>query len=80
MTEEGTVQLLQSWNDLDFYVAAVGRLQFDVLQYRLKSEYGADTHLELLPYQSSAWLGGRSGNLRPAGRKYSKPATAATGP
>jgi peptide chain release factor 3 len=58
MTEEGTVQLLKSWNDLDIYVAAVGRLQFDVLQYRLKAEYGAETHLELLPYQSSAWLVG----------------------
>ncbi len=58
MTEEGTVQLLRSWSDLDFYVAAVGRLQFDVLQYRLKSEYGAETQLELLPYQSSAWLVG----------------------
>jgi peptide chain release factor 3 len=58
MTEEGTVQLLRSWNDLDFYVAAVGRLQFDVLQYRLKAEYGAETQLELLPFQSSAWLVG----------------------
>ncbi len=58
MTEEGTVQLLRSWNDLDFYVAAVGRLQFDVLQYRLKAEYGAETHLELLPFLSSAWLVG----------------------
>ncbi len=56
MTEEGTAQLLRRWNDMDYYVAAVGRLQFDVLQYRLKNEYGADTQLELLPYQTSAWL------------------------
>ncbi len=58
MTEEGTVQLLRSWDELDFYVAAVGRLQFDVLQYRLKNEYGVETQLDLLPYQSSAWLVG----------------------
>ncbi len=56
MTEEGTVQLLRRENDMDFYVAAVGKLQFDVLQYRLKNEYKTDTQLELLPYQSSAWL------------------------
>jgi len=58
MTDEGTVQRLTSWDGLDFYVAAVGRLQFDVLQYRLKSEYGVETELEPLPFQSSAWLKG----------------------
>ena len=56
MTDEGTVQMLRSWDDLEFFVAAVGRLQFDVLQYRLKSEYGVETELELLPFQCSAWL------------------------
>jgi peptide chain release factor 3 len=58
MTAEGTVQMLKSWDELDFYVAAVGRLQFDVLQYRLKSEYGVESDLELLPYTCSAWLKG----------------------
>ncbi len=58
MTAEGTVQKLTSWDGLDFFVAAVGRLQFDVLQYRLKAEYGVETELELLPYQCSAWLQG----------------------
>jgi peptide chain release factor 3 len=56
MTAEGTVQMLKSWDELDFYVAAVGRLQFDVLQYRLRDEYGVDTKLELLPYACGAWL------------------------
>lgn len=31
-------------------------LQFDVLQYRLRDEYGVDTKLELLPYACGAWL------------------------
>ena len=56
MTDEGTVQMLKSWDELEFFVAAVGRLQFDVLQYRLKAEYGVETDLELLPFQCSAWL------------------------
>jgi peptide chain release factor 3 len=38
------------------YVAAVGKLQFDVLQYRLQDEYGVETLLEQLPYQYSAYL------------------------
>jgi len=65
MTAEGTVQMLKSWDELDFYVAAVGRLQFDVLQYRLKSEYGVDTELETLPYTSSAWLVGNPDTFDP---------------
>ena len=65
MTAEGTVQMLKSWDELDFYVAAVGRLQFDVLQYRLKSEYGVETEIELLPYTCSAWLLGNPDNFDP---------------
>jgi peptide subunit release factor RF-3 len=37
-------------------VAAVGRLQFDVLQYRLKDEYGMEASLAPMSYPCSAWL------------------------
>ena len=39
-------------------VAAVGKLQFEVLQYRLREEYNVETILEPLPYQYSAWVVG----------------------
>lgn len=35
---------------------AVGPLQFEVLQYRLKSEYGAESVLEKAPWQFVRWL------------------------
>ena len=35
---------------------AVGQLQFDVMQYRLKDEYGVETLVSFLPYQCSGWL------------------------
>jgi peptide chain release factor 3 len=57
---EGTVQRL-AYDDGDGHsplVAAVGRLQFEVLQYRLRDEYGVETVLTQLPYQCSAWLEG----------------------
>jgi len=57
LTAEGTVQLL--WPDehgSDPLVAAVGQLQFEVMQYRLRDEYGVETILTSLPYQCSAWL------------------------
>jgi len=58
MAQEGTVQILRSLTETDSYIAAVGPLQFDVLQYRLKNEYGVETTLESLPFQCSAWLDG----------------------
>ena len=60
LASEGTVQLLNEWKDSFSYpfIAAVGRLQFEVLQHRLKEEYSVDTKLEMLPYGCSAWLDG----------------------
>ena len=50
--------------------AAVGRLQFDVLQYRLKNEYGVETNLSSLPYECSAWLiGARADGYAPSPKK-----------
>ncbi|MBI2810088.1 MAG: peptide chain release factor 3, partial [Candidatus Melainabacteria bacterium] len=36
--------------------AAVGQLQFEVMQYRLKDEYGTETILTPLPYHTCAWV------------------------
>ncbi|HTL48356.1 MAG TPA: peptide chain release factor 3 [Verrucomicrobiae bacterium] len=37
-------------------LGAVGPLQFEVLQYRLKSEYGADSTLERMPWEVLRWV------------------------
>ncbi len=59
LTDEGAIQLLHSYDrEGDFIFAAVGKLQFEVMQYRLKDEYGVDTVLTPLPYQCSAWIQG----------------------
>lgn len=57
LTDEGAIQLLRPY-DLsgDLIFAAVGQLQFEVMQYRLKDEYGVETVVTPLPYQCSAWL------------------------
>jgi len=34
----------------------VGTLQFDVLEYRLKNEYGVDVIMEPLPYSFIRWI------------------------
>jgi peptide chain release factor 3 len=42
----------------DLILAAVGPLQFEVMQYRLKQEYSAETTLERLPYKMARWATG----------------------
>ncbi len=37
-------------------LAAVGPLQFEVVQYRLQSEYGAESRLENAPWECAKWL------------------------
>ena len=55
---EGAVQ--QVWPDVgpnDPMIGAVGKLQFEALQYRLDDEYGVETRLTPMPYECSAWIG-----------------------
>lgn len=57
LTSEGAIQLLHTYErEGDYIFAAVGKLQFEVMQYRLKDEYGVETVLTPLPYQCSAWV------------------------
>ncbi|MCZ8158261.1 MAG: peptide chain release factor 3 [Leptospira sp.] len=37
-------------------IGAMGKLQFEVFQRRLKDEYSADTNLHILPYNVSRWI------------------------
>lgn len=62
---EGAVQILRSYkNPKDPpLVAAVGRLQFEVLQYRLQDEYGVKTAIDFLPYRHSTYVRGDIGSL-----------------
>ncbi|CAM9961723.1 unnamed protein product [Ascophyllum nodosum] len=62
LLDEGAVQLLRERNDDgngNPILAAVGTLQFDVVQHRMKGEYGVDTILEQLPgYKTARWAEG----------------------
>ena len=55
---EGAVQILRSLkNPKDPpLVAAVGKLQFEVLQFRLKEEYGVTSAIDYLPYRHSVYV------------------------
>jgi peptide chain release factor 3 len=60
LEEEGAVQVLHRYHGAgaqEPVLAAVGELQFEVAQYRLRTEYGVETRLETLPYTSARWVG-----------------------
>ena len=58
LSEEGAIQTFRRTETgiEDFLVGVVGVLQFDVLTYRLKSEYGVDLVLEQLPFRYVRWV------------------------
>lgn len=57
LVAEGAIQMLKPYErEGELIIAAVGQLQFEVMQYRLRDEYGVDTTLSLLPYECSAWI------------------------
>ncbi|HVM98350.1 MAG TPA: peptide chain release factor 3 [Candidatus Acidoferrales bacterium] len=60
LSEEGAVQVFFDRERLerDPILGAVGRLQFDVIQYRLKSEYSVDVRFEPLAFQHARWVEG----------------------
>jgi peptide chain release factor 3 len=62
LLQEGVVQSLNLLNATQRVplLAAVGPLQFEVVQYRLQSEYGATSRLEPAPWKLARWVANES--------------------
>lgn len=58
IAQEGAIQIFQAYNTgmEEIIVGVVGTLQFDVLKFRLESEYGAEVRLEPLSYEYIRWI------------------------
>ena len=58
IAQEGAIQIFQEFNTgmEEIIVGVVGVLQFDVLKFRLESEYRVDIRLEPLPYEHIRWI------------------------
>src|SRR5436309_1916030 len=58
LLQEGVVQVIEVKDSSRTtpLLAAVGPLQFEVVQYRLQSEYGAESRLESAPWSLMRWL------------------------
>ncbi len=66
LSEEGAVQVFRQrgMGDQNPILGAVGALQFDVLEFRLKSEYGVEIIIDRLPFQIARWVVGDGFNPR----------------
>ncbi|WAH39468.1 hypothetical protein [Alicyclobacillus dauci] len=57
LSEEGAIQVFRQANRTeDLVLGAVGQLQFEVFEHRMKSEYGAEVELINLPYSFARWI------------------------
>ncbi len=82
LLQEGVVQsfLLQNATQRVPLLGAVGPLQFEVVQYRLKSEYGADSRLESAAWKLPRWLieGQVDESMLPSGARLATDVTGRT--
>ncbi|WP_261304522.1 peptide chain release factor 3 [Paenibacillus andongensis] len=56
LTEEGMIQVFTTIGFEDMILGVVGQLQFEVLEHRMKSEYGVDILLQRQNYQFARWI------------------------
>ena len=66
LAEEGVVQLFHEINAArtEPILGVVGRLQFEVIQFRLQAEYGVETALDILPFSFARWVVGETDAVR----------------
>lgn len=58
IAQEGAIQIFQEFHTgmEEIIVGVVGVLQFDVLKFRLESEYGVEIRMDTLPYEYIRWI------------------------
>jgi peptide chain release factor 3 len=66
LSEEGVVQIFRQpgRGDAQPILGAVGALQFEVLEHRLKAEYNVDARLERLGFVKARWVVGEGVDLQ----------------
>lgn len=65
LREEGAIQVMheKSMGSPDPILAAVGGLQFDVVKFRLESEYNVEVLLTPLPFVAARWVSGEKADV-----------------
>lgn len=58
LVQEGAIQMFRRLSDESYILGAVGQLQYDVLEYRLKNEYNVEVLLESIGDRIPRWVPG----------------------
>ncbi len=71
LREEGVAQVFRQkyLGDQAPILGVVGVLQFEIFQYRLKSEYGVEVRIERLPYIHLRWVEGPETDMEKVGER-----------
>lgn len=56
LVQEGAVQLFRSYTANDYILGAVGQLQFEVFEFRMKNEYNSEVTMEPLGSKIARWI------------------------
>ncbi len=56
LVQEGAIQLYTSYTTGDYILGAVGQLQFEVFQFRMKNEYNSDVVMEPMGHKIARWI------------------------
>lgn len=56
LVQEGAIQLFRGVRNEEYVIGAVGQLQYDVFEYRMKNEYNVDIVLESIGERMPRWL------------------------
>jgi len=64
LTQEGAAQIFTPFSGPHQILGVVGRLQFDVIQFRLSGEYGAECAFEPVPVWAARWVTGDEDSVK----------------
>ncbi len=64
LSEEGATQLFRPLSNNDLILGAVGILQFDVVSWRLKNEYGVECSFEAVQVATARWISCEDDKMR----------------
>ena len=56
LVQEGAVQLYRSYTTNDYILGAVGQLQFEVFQFRMKNEYNSEVVMTPMGHKIARWI------------------------
>ena len=56
LVQEGAIQLYKTYRTEDYILGAVGQLQFEVFEHRMKNEYNSDVTIEPIGNKIARWI------------------------